>query len=855
VDKALRLYRTTCEDKRGKIVFLAGEKGSGKSAVMAALAKSLHPANAAHIVIRGKFVEGKYVPIPHDTNYILSDKTDAIGNVFAMLAKVLSLKTGLPIDLVTEGINFFFDFVGQLLQTGASLQKVIDDTSSKPPALGDLSDWLKRLLRTVAEKGPVLCLLEDFDQAERIEWSGFLNTFAEEIAADLPVMFVVSLRGGSDVGEYHPNQTHCEYLTRRLVKNDLAEWWHLKPTTQAEIAAWIHLAAAPEIISELHAVTGGIPRWIRELWREWKLRGAVIFDEGRQRWEWSEKNRPPMGLFKDVLEDRLKLLLNTDDISDIDAVREILGCAALEDFTFTADGLAITLNWERDELVDFLDDTLVQTESNPAGLLREEPLLQISSTPERYVCRYRFLSDWHWHVLDRYAFSEEQKKKRSAEMLTALQQAYDGAEHLVAKPLARLCRELNILDAAAGYEVMASFAGRTARMYQHALQLMAMNDEGWDRWQCENASKKLVLIGSWIGDTFSHRELIRLFDRAAELARRAKHDEMRAQALYNGGYANSAVGEYKVAKEKASLAFDLFTRIKDRRFVAATLNLLAEIYLATGEHDKAEESASKALKISERTRVYKNQSVSLRLLSQIALRRRNLDDAIDKGVRALKLAEKVGDITGKTLILGVLGEVESRRGAYDEAIEIFSESLGIAKQFGLKHSEAAMYYFLSDIYYSKKEYDESRNKALQALAMNTELEGLDVYTSSMHTLAKIDSHEGKYVEALTRVKELLAISIRLGNKSDEALSLYLLGEISLKKGQFDIGTRLCAIGYTILLKVRTIKAAEMLEQTKAVNGFSEASFNDAVCEATDKYGTSEFEISTSKLIEQAFAAD
>lgn len=853
VEKALRLYRTTCEDKRGKVIFLAGERGSGKSTVMAALAKHLLPANTTHTLIRGRFVEGKYVPVPSRTDEALSEKTDATGNVFAMLAKVLGLKTGLPAGLVLEGVDFLFDFVGQLLQTGVSVQRALDDISSKPPALGELSGWLKKLLRTVAEQRPVLCLLEDFDQAERIEWSDFLNSFAEEIAVDLPVMFIVSLRGGVDAGEYHPEQTHLEYSTRRLVKNGLAEWWHLAPVTQSDIATWIHLDTVPEIISELHGVTGGIPRWIVELWREWKLRETVVFNEDRQRWEWGEKNKLSMGLFKDVLEDRVKLLLKTDDLRKLDTVREILSCAALEDRTFTADALAIALEWDRDELVDFLDDNLVQTDEHPAGLLQEQPPLEIDATLQRYVCRYRFISDWHWHVLERYAFTEKQRKKRSAELLAALQRVYEDAEHFVAKPLARLCRELNRWDEAQRYELVASFSGSATAMYQHALHVVAMSDEGWDKWQCQSASRRLILIGPSIYGRYSHRELVRIYGRAAELAQRAQDDELHAHALYQCAYSHSALGQSEDAKRKALLAIDLYRKINNKSFVAAAMNLLGQLCFATGEYLEAEQNAARSLQISERLRIYPDQIVSLRLLAQIALHYRRFDEAKQKAMRALRLCERFGNLTGEVVVLGVLGQINWLQGAHDQAIQNASRALAIAKPLGLRHAAATTSSLLSDFYFEKGEYDEARKSAFEALALNAEIDSQDVHISSLFTLAKIESKQGNYEEALRRLRELNAISDNLGNEYEHALYLYLLGEIHLKKGQVELGTRLCVISYTILLNVHPGRAAELLFAVTNVMQVPEGPFNEAVGEAMKKYGTSEFEILTASLVAQALA--
>jgi hypothetical protein len=57
-----------------------------------------------------------------------------------------------------------------------------------------------------------------------------------------------------------------------------------------------------------------------------------------------------------------------DDLEQLAFARDVLACGALEGRLFTADAVAMALEHDRDELIDFLDDVLAL---NDSPLVRE----------------------------------------------------------------------------------------------------------------------------------------------------------------------------------------------------------------------------------------------------------------------------------------------------------------------------------------------------------------------------------------------------------------------------------------------------------------------------------------------------
>lgn len=584
LDKALQLYEAVVRQRHGKVIFIAGEVGTGKSEVLSALAETFSSINPKPSVIFGKFNNGKYIPLLPKVRTSSGDGMDATGNSLAMLAKVIGLKTGLPIDVIFNGMDFLLDFVGQTLQTSVSLQNAFAEVCENPPDLADLPDWLKKLLRQLAEENPVICLLDDFEEAQRFEWIAFLNSFAEEMAADLPLLFFVSVKGAAEIREHDESQSELEYVIWRLVKGGLAEWWHLNPVTREQIATWIDLKTEPGIVEQLHGVTGGSARWVRELWRSWKLREAVVFNEHRQRWEWSAENKPPLNLFDDALRDHLKSLLHTEELSRINHVRQMLACAALEGTTFTADALAIALGYDVDELIDFLDDVLLQNEEKPDGILREEQFLTLEVPQKRALRRYSFISDWHWQVIDRYALTKGEKKQKSADMLKALLVTYEGEEQHTASAVARLFRFLGYKEEAKQYQIMADYTATRESKHKLALRFITLKTDDMDARQCSHAAMFLLQMAKEM-KKHPAQDRIDIFDAATHLAVRGQVKRVQAEALHNSGFNNFAIGQFSIAQNKALDAHHLFKQIRDRDGESVSLTLLVQVVVKANKFE------------------------------------------------------------------------------------------------------------------------------------------------------------------------------------------------------------------------------------------------------------------------------
>jgi tetratricopeptide (TPR) repeat protein len=696
IEKALALYDRAVRDKRGRVVFIAAELGGGKTELLSALAKALHQAKPKPNFVAGYFSGGEYRPytLAWQKNICLNKAVLAVGETSALLG------------LCPTPYALAAGFVGQLLQTTVSARELGAEFKNNPPPRNESADWLRKLLRHTAEEKPLVCLLDNWDEARRFFWDDMLLSFSREIGHGLPLLLFVTVKEPIDLKAPENDESGLTKVIQTLTEEKgLAEWWPLRKLSRDEVAAYIGDAALG-IAAKLHGVTGGNARWVRELWREWRLGGIVVSNEA-DCWVWGERHKVTLNLYEDILKGRLTRLLKAQMAMEVEEAREILACAALEGVRFTADAVAMTLDWDRDELIDFLDEELVQTEDNPDGLLFEDDSVSITMPDgsTRTLWRYNFASDLHWMALKQYGFSDQprpgkgnsEKLEMSEALAKALIETYAPEERLVAAQLARLLRETGYVEASLKYQQIANYAARREVMREHALYLLSINKDEWDQLRCGFVAKFLIEAGEEMFDAVPHYETLEVLEEACKLAKRAKYSDVVAQAHYSCGFVLHAEGKYTSATESAQNSLDIFRLIGSKDGIAISLSLLAEINCATGDYAEARKLATQALHIGQ----------------------------------------EIGNQKDIAQILGLLAGIDYTNGDYAEARKLITQGLQIEQEIGNRHGVALSLKWLADIDYDTGDYAESLKLATLTLQIEQEIGNQQEVIGALDLLSKI----------------------------------------------------------------------------------------------------------------------
>ncbi len=777
IEKALALYDRASRERRGKIVFIAAELGGGKTDLLNALAQALHRAKPKPNFVAGFFRNGEYHQQTLDwQNKICLKKTvQAVGET----ASLFGLFPGL--------YSFAASLIGQLFQASTSAYEFGNEFKKHPRQGKETVDWLREFLRRTTLEKPLICLLDNWDQATRFYWDEMLLGCSREISQDLPLLLFITVNE-INLAAPDEDETGLTTVIKSLTEKGLAECWTLKKLSEEDIANVIGLAI-PGIASKLHALTGGNARWVTELWREWRLNETVVTNEADQ-WIWNPQHKPTINLYDDVLRNRLAKLLKAETAMAVEDAREVLACGALEGMRFTADAVALALSFDRDDLIDFIDETLVQTDDKPDGLLLEDGSISIAK-PDGSITNlwcYRFVSELHWLALERHGFAEterpdkgsSERREKTATLVKALKETYAPEERLIAATLARLLRELGRTEETQKFQRIANYAAHHSLMREQALYVLTVNKDDWEERRCGEAAKFLTDAGRAMLNAFPHAETRMVFVEAVKLAHRAKNQIEEATASCACGFVLMLQGEMESARNRVVNALKFFEQVSDAPGIADSRHLLGQIDLKEGRYYDARMHFHECLRINTDLGFQLGVAAALSLLAHIDVEEGKYGDARTRALAALKINQHLGNQHEQAAGLNILSQIERSCLRNHEARIYGLKSLEIFKTIGDERGRAMLLVNLAQIDHSEERFNDARRQALEALAINQELGTLEGTAYSLDLIGRIECSEGRYEDALSRAIQSLSLFGEASDRRGQVLSLRLLGQIAVK---------------------------------------------------------------------------
>ncbi|MCM4079116.1 hypothetical protein [Paractinoplanes hotanensis] len=365
------------------LVFAVGERGSGRSATLAAFAGELRQDDEPPIVACYRFS---------------NDPAELLNR--ALLAQLVAAVAESP------------HAERQLCALGESRR--LDEP-------GDLL----AMLRIAARVRPVVCLLDDFSAADLVWWRLFLRDSAPELAR-LPLLIVAAL----DAGE-------GRIVDHQDLATSLDSWFastvRLGPAGADELEAQIGGRLVEPLRSDVFELAGGGAGRVGDLWRELVDGGAVEFDRDEWRWRWGEPE-DHSGFVRDAFDRRIRQRCPTPE--ECALAWAVVRMAAIEGPEFTPAAVAVALHRigcdgcdDVDAVVDFIDEVLAGPE-----------LFEVGDTAwrwrDRYAYRARFLHLGHAEALRRFGLDDEERRDWAAALGYALEELYVGAADHIGPVLA-----------------------------------------------------------------------------------------------------------------------------------------------------------------------------------------------------------------------------------------------------------------------------------------------------------------------------------------------------------------------------------------------------------------------------------
>jgi DNA-binding SARP family transcriptional activator len=450
---------------------------------------------------------------------------------------------------------------------------------------------------------------------------------------------------------------------------------------------------------ELFQKTGGHPLFTVELLREMQSRGDLLKDEAG-RWLRGQE------LDWERLPARVEAVI-ARRVDRLDGVsRAILSAASVEGELFTAEVVAEVLSLAERLLLSSLSEQL----GKQHRLVRERGEVKVG---HGYLSSYQFS-----HALfQQYVYRQLSPGERR-----------------------RLHREV----AGALASLHADDLDRVVVQLAHHY---AAGGDGGKAAPCWRRAGELAFQKASLPDAARHYR--------SALAHWPPEDENgRAGILCRLGECQWILGQQPEAIETLRASHDMFQRLGDNQGAAKTQRLLGRVYWESGQQEKAGRSFRSALAIAELEPESEELGWALAGMATYQMQVENWDESIRSGEKALALARRLGVKELVIQCLCDLGSALSSKGDWG-GLAMEKESLQLALALNRPHDAGRGYLYYGEGLLYLGDYEQARDIFEEAIAYTRQMNVPYITDGALRMLAEVEWLTGDWSSALVRLKPLI----------------------------------------------------------------------------------------------------
>lgn len=728
---------------QGRIIFLSGETGIGKTRLAREFAASL---SGVKILAGGALASESKTPY------------------FPLLAALRSSLGAADWDALSARLE-----PAWLAECARALPELrIRRRDLRPPPVTEprtsraqLFEALTRLVLAVSPQAPLLLFLDDLHWADdtTLAW---LGTLARRIANERVLLLLAYRRDEPNRDLLALRETvarmglACDVVLNRLSVQEVTELIRgLAGQTEGAIF----------FSQRLHQETDGNPFFLLETLR-------ALFDQAVLRpvsdgWEtdWDQATRDYREL---PLPESVRALLRSRLRALTPAARQAAGIAAVVGLEFDPALVQRASGISEENLADALDELAARQiirETHPPAYtfthdkLQEEAYRELSSARRRLLHRRvgEALSVLDPRAVSALAHHFEQAQDWRRAAAYALR-AGEAARGVFAHSEARTQfeRALVLLDSASKPLREPKEIAAIQRM-----RIEALDGRGW----------ALRLLGEM--DAYA-RDL----DEAAQLARELGDRKLQARACWRQAYAALWFCRYDQVAQAAKEGIALSRAVGDIETEMECVWTLALAARASGDFTRARRGLERAWKYFSTQALPVAQAHLLSHLSTLHLYEKRCDEAERTARQALALCDREQLPYHRRLPLGDLGALEAERDHAQQARAYLTESLSIAQQIADRTQEIFCLGQLGWLCLRLKSGDEAREHFTAALNVAQSVGSCAEQSWLYAGLAETYALDGKLAQARETAQRAAALAEELGQKRDQATAQELLERLA-----------------------------------------------------------------------------
>ncbi len=827
---------------QGRVCFVSGEAGSGKTTLVQEFVKRAQGQDKELAVAVGlcdaqSGIGDAYLPFREVLGQLTGDvdaklAQGAITKENAgRLRNMLVLAGQAIVDVGPDLIGVFVPGVGLVTKLGAfvaekvgwldKLEKLVNKPKANPGESGiqesHIFEQYANVLCRIAEKHPLLIILDD------LHWGD---------AASINLLFHLGRRIGQHriliLGTYRSAEVAIgRGGERHPLEKVLAEFASyfgdvtidLDKAVEEEGKQFVKafLESEPNNLKDafstnLYHHTGGHPLFTVELLRNMQERGDLVKDEDG-RWieskslNWENLPRKVEG----VIEERIGRLEAE--------LKHLLTIGSVQGEDFTAEVVARVQQAEAGGLIRKLSGELERQHR----LVRAEGIRRLDPGGQR-LSLFRF----QHNLFRTYLYNEMSEAERAylhedvGNSLEALfgEQAGEIAVQLALHfEKAGLDEKTRYYLQKAGEQAAARYANEEAIAYftraleltpetdlEKRFELLMLREElnslGGNR---EDQSKDLEFASelilkmenkgkmtSFLLKKAGYFEQIGKYQEALSLLEEAKLNTVSEDDLAQNARIHKVIGfilwkkgSFNEALEESELALGMAQKAGLTKLEAGVLHDLAVIHWRMGSVDKAREMAEQSLNISRSLADTRGESMAYSILGNLALTKNHFQEAKEYYQKMLCSETKIGDIRGQGMAQGNLGIIAEIEGNHSAAIQIFRNVRDIFHRMDDLASEARAWAHIGLDYSLQGSFESAIQNLEKAMTIFREIDGKQGLQWVLGLLSRVHLDLGQLAPSEKHCLEALDIAQNAGVKYYEKFSWWMLSRVHLAQGEVD----------------------------------------------------------------------
>ncbi|MEZ4767290.1 MAG: tetratricopeptide repeat protein [Caldilineales bacterium] len=783
----------------GQIVFISGQAGSGKSALVAEFVRTVQATHPDLIIGQGTCnaqtgVGEAYLPFREILGVLTGSLESslaehAIASENSTRIRKLLARSGLVLIDIAPDLIKLVPVAGALIsplskavlkQTG--VDKRLGDVIEQTHELQELSDQsvsqehifeqCYNFLVRIAEYQPLLLTLDDLQWADASSIS--LLFYLGRRLSDQRIMIIGSYRpdeiAAGRAGGRHPTEQLYAELMR--VHGDIVVDLTSFDPDEARRFVDAYLDSEPNRFpatfrAALAKHTRGHPLFIVELMRDLEERGLLAKDEDG-RWiepEALDWTRLPARI-DGVIRSRIDRLESGD--------RTMLTTASVGGEDFIAEVVANLQRLPGRDVVQRLSSDL----SRRYQLVEAREMQRIGGQRiSRYGFRHQLIQHFLYGQLD-----EVERVYLHEDTAAALETLYQESLNDIVVALAWHYGVAGVTDKAAYYARLAGelAASRYANdeAIEHFNHALALTPD-----QSRSTRLELLLareaVYGWQGNRGAQA---RDLDELAVIAGTLNDPDAQARVDLRRAELKRLTGDFAGAQEIVQRAVSLAERAGNALLEARGYALLGRILLQTGKESEAREWLELANEVAGNQGDVRLQALSLYDLGHTYLGNTQLAEATERYRQAQALFEEVSDRKGIANCLLMLGAVERQTGNHDDALRFYDQALATCRTLGWRHGESYVLSNLGNTYFTLGDFVQAGEKHREALDIRRDVADRQGEAANLDTLGLVAQFQGALLHARSLYEESLAIQRSLGDLRSQAYTLTHLGLLAEESG-------------------------------------------------------------------------